>query len=311
MRATDFGYATPHGGSWTLQTRIIVAHGEGRLDDARAAADEADLGVRGSGPRCQRHLHPRALCGASRPIELSSRAVGGRRPRRKRPGGSAWPTLPAAAKRATGHRTGRCGPAHRGRAGHGRGAEGSRLEGKSDAQMWGDVASSIRVARAALGDRLRPFPPGRSDPRQPRPQARVHAAAARCPSDRHAARRKALVDQIERLARRGRIRLATAPTERRDPTRDDPGGHRRRAHHAGVGGSLPGRGGAHQSRDRRGAVHQREDGLRPHQQRHGQAWRAEPLRRGGKRHAPRPAGCDPRRGRRDRQRATPGASPKN
>ena len=41
VRATDSGYVTPFDGAWILQTRMRVAYGEGRWDDARAAADEA------------------------------------------------------------------------------------------------------------------------------------------------------------------------------------------------------------------------------------------------------------------------------
>ena len=40
VQATDFGYVTPHEGTVILSTRIRVANGEGRWDDARAAAED-------------------------------------------------------------------------------------------------------------------------------------------------------------------------------------------------------------------------------------------------------------------------------
>ena len=63
------------------------------------------------------------------------------------------------------HRTGRCGPAHRGGAGHG-GGRGQPARGQAGRGEVGGGCASPRSAWAALGDRLRSVPTGRSDARR-------------------------------------------------------------------------------------------------------------------------------------------------
>ena len=211
--ATDFGYVTPLGGSWTLQTRIIVAHGEGRFDDARAAAHELisvfedparDVNVISILERCvgieadrAEFAHRRRKKGE----EEEARRVGLAHLALVRPSvqeaiglGGAGPLIEVELAMAI--------------------AEGSRLQGKSDAQMWGDVArryellalpwetayARFRQAEAMLVSR------GRKQVVQPLRDA--HRIAQQLGA-------RPLVDRIERLARHGRIRLATVHSERR------------------------------------------------------------------------------------------------
>jgi len=94
-------------------------------------------------------------------------------------------------------------------------AEGTRLEGRSDAEAWADVArrrgmlaqpwetayARFRQAEAILVSR------GRKQAVQPL-LGDAHRIAQQLGAT-------PLVEEIERLARHGRVRLATVPTERR------------------------------------------------------------------------------------------------
>ncbi len=212
--ATDFGYVTPQGGAWTLQTRIIVANGEGRFDDARAAAEELisvfedparEVNVIAVLERCVGIEADRAELAhrrRKRTEEAEARRVGLAHLALLRPSveeaiglGGAGPLIEAELAMAV--------------------AEGGRLHGRSDEQMWEDAArrremlaqpwetayARFRQAEAILVTR------GRNQEVQPllRDAHRVAQQLGATP----------LVEQIERLARHGRVRLATVPTERR------------------------------------------------------------------------------------------------
>jgi DNA-binding CsgD family transcriptional regulator len=214
MGRTDFGYVTPHEGSFILQTRIRVASGEGRWDDARGAADEAirlfedpandadalailGLCIRGEADRAEVARGRRRAA-----EEAEARRVGLARLDLLRGGlkvaiarGDAGLLLEAELASAE--------------------AEGSRLEGRPDAELWIEAArrhetigqsweaayAHFRQAEAMLGARVLK--------QETSPVLReAHRIAVELGA-------RPLVDQIERLARRGRIRLASAPAERR------------------------------------------------------------------------------------------------
>jgi DNA-binding CsgD family transcriptional regulator/tetratricopeptide (TPR) repeat protein len=212
--ATDFGYESPLGGSWTLQTRIIVAHGDGRFDDARAAADELislfedparDVNVISVLERCVGIEADRAELAHRRrkkAEEEEARRVGLAHLALVLPSvqeaielGGTGPLIEAELATAV--------------------AEGTRLEGRSDAQGWADVArrrvmlaqpwetayARFRQAEAILVSR------GGKQEVQP-PLSDAHRIAQQLGAT-------PLVEQIERLARHGRVRLATVPAERR------------------------------------------------------------------------------------------------
>jgi DNA-binding CsgD family transcriptional regulator/tetratricopeptide (TPR) repeat protein len=212
VRATDFGYVTPVQGSFILQTRIRVANAEHRWDDARAAAEEAigllkdplhDQGVTTILELCVGGEADRAEFARGRrrtAEEAEARRVGlarldlGRRAVQEAIGlGGAGPLIEAVLATAE--------------------AEGSRLEGGPDEEMWEDVArrrealgqpwetayARFRQAEAILGTR------GRKQEALPllREAHRIASELGAPP----------LVEQIERLARRGRISLAPAPAK--------------------------------------------------------------------------------------------------
>jgi len=214
VRATDFGYATPVLGSFILGTRIRVANAEGRWDDARAAAEEAigllkdplhdqgamtilELCVSGEADRAEfaRGRRRTAEEAEARRVGLARLALGRRAAQEAISLGGAGPLIEAVLATAE--------------------AEGSRLKGRSDAEMWEDAArrreslgqpwetayARFRQAEAVVGTR------GRKQEALPllRDAHRIASQLGARP----------LVDQIEQLARRGRIRLAAAPAERR------------------------------------------------------------------------------------------------
>jgi ATP/maltotriose-dependent transcriptional regulator MalT len=213
VRATDLGYATPVLGSFILGTRIRVANAEGRWDDARAAADEAigllkdplhdqgvtailELCVGGEADRAElaRARRRTAEEAEARRVGLARLALGRRAAQEAISLGGAGPLIEAVLATAE--------------------AEGSRLKGRSDAEMWEGAArrrealgqpwetayARFRQAEAVLGTR------GRKQEALPllREAHRIASQLGAPP----------LVEQIERLARRGRIRLLPAPAKR-------------------------------------------------------------------------------------------------
>ena len=168
VRATDFGYATPVLGSFILNTRIRVANAEGRWDDARAAAEEAigllkdplhdqgvttilELCVGGEADRAElaRARRRAAEEAEARRVGLARLALGRRAAQEAIGMGGAGPGIEALLATAE--------------------AEGSRLKGRSDAQLWEDAArrrealgqpwetayARFRQAEAVLGTRGR------------------------------------------------------------------------------------------------------------------------------------------------------------
>ncbi len=213
VRKTDIGYVTPHEGSFILETRLRVANGEGRWDDARAAADEAiglfedpardfnvlgilELSVCGEADRAE------LARGRRRTVEAAdARRVGQARLHLMRRGaheaiglGGAGPLIEAVLATAE--------------------AEGSRLEGRSDAEMWEEAArrrealsqpwetayARFRQAEAILATR------GRKQEALPL-LGEAHRVASQLGA-------RPLVGQIEALVRRGRILLASVPPRR-------------------------------------------------------------------------------------------------
>ena len=214
VRATDFGYVTPFDGSWILQTRIRMANSEGRWDDARAAADEA-IGLFEDPARSFNVLAflELCVCGEADRAEL---ARGRRRTTEeaeaRRVGLARLDLLQRGAQAAIGR--GGAGPLMEAMLASAE-AEGSRLLGRSDAQLWKQAAGRrkalgqpwetayawFREAEAVLA--------ARGSKQEALPLLReAHRTASRL-------RASPLIEQIEVLARRGRIHLASAPAERR------------------------------------------------------------------------------------------------
>ena len=213
VHETDFGYVTANEGSWILQTRIRLANAEGRWDDARAAADEAvglfrdeaEANVMFLLEHCVRGEADRAEVARDRrrtAEEAETRRVGIERLSQLRRIAQAAIALGGAGKLieailATAE------------------AEGSRLERQPDAVLWGEAVrrrealgqrwetgyARFRQAEAILGKRG-----SRSEAQALLREA--HGVASEL-------RALPLVDQIESLARRGRIRLQAAAPERR------------------------------------------------------------------------------------------------
>jgi DNA-binding NarL/FixJ family response regulator len=209
VQKTDFGYETPFEGSWILQTRIRVANGGGRWDDAGAAADQAialyegkdesDLvflledSVRGEADRADAARGRRR-----RAEEADARHVGLERLQRLRriaqaaiAGGGAGRLIEAVLATAE--------------------AEGSRLRRLSDAALWDEAASrreALRQPWETAYARLRQAEAILSQGGD-RPEAlRLLRAAHRIAAELGA---RPLVEQIESLGRRARLRLESMP----------------------------------------------------------------------------------------------------
>jgi DNA-binding CsgD family transcriptional regulator/tetratricopeptide (TPR) repeat protein len=223
VRATDVGYVSAEEGADTLGARIQVALGEHRWDDARAAADEAialfkdpshesgalfiaALGVAGEADWAElAHRRRRST------EEAEARRVGLARLDLLRHGaqeaiglGGAGPLIEAVLATAE--------------------AEGTRLRGRPDEARWAEAAdrrealgqpwetayAHFRHAEAMLGEggrKLEAVPVLRD----------AHRIALQLGAS-------PLVEQIEDLARRARIRLAAAPPERRERQATTPEG---------------------------------------------------------------------------------------
>ncbi len=212
LSKVDFGYVTPHEGVGTLHTRIRLANATGRWDDARAAADAAARLFEGEAEAtiyflledCVRGEADRAglARGRRRTAEASdARRVGLERLQQLQriaqaaiARGGAGPLVEAVFATAQ--------------------AEGSRLNREPDTALWSQAARR----REALGQR---WEAGYALFRQ--------AEAILGTGNKHEAppllreahqialelRALPLIDQIESLGRRGRIRLETAASEPR------------------------------------------------------------------------------------------------
>jgi DNA-binding CsgD family transcriptional regulator len=223
IRSIGFAYVTTEEGVDILRNRIRVAVGEGRWDEARAAADEA-IGL---------FTEPARESGALAILELIIAAEADRadlaRSRRR-------PTEETEARRVGLERLEllRLGANEAiGLGGAGllieaglatAEAEGTRLEGRPDEARWAEAAerrealgqpwetayAHFRRAEAMLGGR------GRKHEAVPalRDAHRIALQIGAGP----------LVQQIEHLARRARIRLAAAPPERRERQATTPEG---------------------------------------------------------------------------------------
>lgn len=209
---TDFGYVTSHDGSWILQTRIRLANAEGRWDDARAAADEATRLFEDEAEGNVLFLLEDCVSGEA---DRAALARGRRRTAEAaeacRVGLERLHQLQRIARAAIARRAaGQLVEAILAQAE----AEGSRLERKPDAALWGEAARR----REALGQR---WETGYARFRQAeailtmrgrKPEALpLLREAHRIASELRAL---PLVDQIESLARRGRVRLEAAAPER-------------------------------------------------------------------------------------------------
>jgi DNA-binding CsgD family transcriptional regulator/tetratricopeptide (TPR) repeat protein len=223
IRSIGFAYVTTEEGVDILRNRIRVAVGEGRWDEARAAADEA-IGL---------FTEPARESGALAILELIIAAEADRadlaRSRRRpaeetearRVGLERLELLRLGANEAIG--LGGAGLLIEAGLATAE-AEGSRLDGRSDATKWADAAfrrealgqpwetayARFRQAEAMLGER------GRKHEAVPvlRDAHRIALQIGASP----------LVEQIEHLARRARIRLAAAPPERRERQATTPEG---------------------------------------------------------------------------------------
>jgi DNA-binding CsgD family transcriptional regulator/tetratricopeptide (TPR) repeat protein len=223
IRSIGFAYVTTEEGVDILRNRIRVAVGEGRWDEARAAADEA-IGL---------FTEPARESGALAILELIIAAEADRadlaRSRRRpaeetearRVGLERLELLRFGANEAIG--LGGAGLLIEAGLATAE-AEGSRLDGRSDATKWADAAfrrealgqpwetayARFRQAEAMLGER------GRKHEAVPvlRDAHRIALQLGASP----------LVEQIEHLARRARIRLAAAPPERRERQATTPEG---------------------------------------------------------------------------------------
>jgi DNA-binding CsgD family transcriptional regulator len=214
VRETDFGYIITEEASHLLLARMQVANGERRWDDARAAAEEA-VGLFDDPTREANAL---AILAYSVYVEANRAALARGRRRTAEEAGARRVGLAHleivrrgldAAIRGGG--AGRLIEAELASAE----AEGSRLEGRPDPELWREAArrreeleqpwetayGRFRQAEAILA--------ARGSKHDALPLLRE---AHRVASDLGA---RPLVGQVERLARRGRIRLASAPAERR------------------------------------------------------------------------------------------------
>ena len=223
VQATDFGYVTPHEGTVILSTRIRVANGEGRWDEARAAAQEG-IGlfyVPASHPELS-ELVGLAVVGEADRAEL---ARGRRRKAEeadaRRVGLARLELLRGALGYAI--RRGDAGARIQAELATAE-AEGSRLKRRSDAKLWDDVA----MRREALGQ---PWEIAYAQFRQAEailvtPGPKQDALPMLREAHRIASQLGAwpLVDQIEGLARRARIRLVSLPPRQRARTGTTPEG---------------------------------------------------------------------------------------
>ena len=209
VRAIDTGYSDAEEGRSVLATRIRVANAAGRWDDARAAADEAvsllhddadpigfievlDLSVGAEADRAELASGRRRAAEAAdaRRVGLARLALGRRPVEAAIELGDAGPMFEAILATAV--------------------AEGSRLDGRSDATLWDDAARR----RAALE-----LPWETAYARFRQAEAILFSGADKAEAivvlreaHRIASNLRAgpLVRDIEALARRGRIRLVAA-----------------------------------------------------------------------------------------------------
>ncbi len=219
VRATDPGTVTmPTGGAFTLEARIRVAYGEGRWDDARAAADEMvrlldgpdvsllDLCVGGEADRAEfaRGRRRTAEEAEARRVGLARLVLGQAAVQEAIDQGGAGPAIEAILAMAE--------------------AEGSRLLDRPDVKRWEDVARR----REALAQ---PWETAYARFRQaeailatggPKDQALLVLRGAHDIASQ--LRASPLLDQIERLARRSRMRLTPAEAGGRQPLARTPEG---------------------------------------------------------------------------------------
>jgi len=213
VHETDFGYVTALEGLWILQTRIRLANAEGRWDDARGAADEAVGLFRNEAEANVLFLLEDCIRGEADRAEVA-------RDRRRR------------TEEAEAHRVGierldqlrRVAQAAIALGGAGKlveaivataEAEGSRLDRQPDSALWGEAARR----RDALGQR---WESGYARFRQAEAILGRHGSRSEAqPLLREAhwvaseLRALPLIDRIENLARRGRIRLQAAAPDRK------------------------------------------------------------------------------------------------
>jgi ATP/maltotriose-dependent transcriptional regulator MalT len=213
VQKTDRSYDTPWEGSWILQARIRLANGLARWADARAAADEAIGLFPAEGEGFLYDILPDVIRGEADWAEAA-------RARRRTAEG-------ADARRIGLERLARFRRIARGaidRGGAGRlveatlamaEAEGSRLQGGSDPALWAEAARTseallqpwetayarFREAEAILAAR-----------RERQAALRLLREARQAASELGA---RPLLDQIEGLARRGRLRLESGRRRRR------------------------------------------------------------------------------------------------
>jgi DNA-binding CsgD family transcriptional regulator len=218
VRATDPGTVTTPIGVFTLEARIRVAYGEGRWDDARAAADEMvglldgpdlsllDLCVGGEADRAEfaRGRRRTAEEAEARRVGLARLVLGQAAVQEAIDQGGAGPAIEAILAMAE--------------------AEGSRLVDRPDVKRWEDVARR----REALAQ---PWETAYARFRQaeailatggPKDQALLVLRGAHDIASQ--LRASPLLDQIERLARRSRMRLTPAEAGGRQPLARTPEG---------------------------------------------------------------------------------------
>jgi DNA-binding CsgD family transcriptional regulator len=212
VRRTDHGYQTPHMGTFVLAARIRLAWAEGRWDDARAAVDEAiglfedpareinvigilELSVALEADRAEiaRGRRRTAEATASRQVGVAHLAVVRRSAMDAIGRGGAGRLIAAELAMAE--------------------AEGSRLEDASDATLWQEAArrcSAISQPWEEAYARYRQAEAMLATAGHRQVALPLLTEAHRIATGLGA---RPLVDQIEALARRGRLRLATAPAE--------------------------------------------------------------------------------------------------
>jgi DNA-binding NarL/FixJ family response regulator len=213
VQATDSGYVAALDGSWILQTRIRVANAEGRWDDARAAADEAIALYQGTGEEDLLFLLEESVRGEADRAEIArdrrrtaeetdARRVGLEHLERLRRIARTAIDLGGAGRLVeavlvTGE------------------AEGSRLHRHSDAALW-DAAARRREALAqpwetayARFRQAEAILAGRGDRQEALRLLRgAHTIATKLGA-------RPLVERIEGLARRARVRLESMPPRHR------------------------------------------------------------------------------------------------